>query len=143
MGDTTQINMQYLDRVVREKSLELTAAKAQKHQPTSQRERERVRKRIILWVARPRLRAGPDLAFRTEGVATNLHNCAASILFGASTRAGRPYRAITLAMTNVLPVPVAPSRVCCDLVRKENHQDAQTSGCFGGHAVSRRNMLNS
>ena len=42
MGDTTQINMQYLDRVVREKSLELTAAKAQKHQPTSQRERESV-----------------------------------------------------------------------------------------------------
>jgi len=41
----------------------------------------------------------------------SLYNCAASVLLGAKTIAGRPSRAITLAMVKVLPEPVTPSKV--------------------------------
>ena len=37
---------------------------------------------------------------------------AANVLFGASTRAGRPKSWMTWAMVNVLPEPVTPSRTC-------------------------------
>ncbi len=38
-------------------------------------------------------------------------NCAVRILLGASTSAGRCTRSMIFAIVNVLPVPVAPSRV--------------------------------
>ena len=39
------------------------------------------------------------------------YNCAAKVLLGAKTIAGRPKRAITLAMVKVLPEPVTPNKV--------------------------------
>ncbi|MNW03651.1 hypothetical protein D3C71_1996170 [compost metagenome] len=41
----------------------------------------------------------------------SLYSCAASVLLGAKMMAGRPMRAITLAMVKVLPEPVTPSSV--------------------------------
>ena len=40
-----------------------------------------------------------------------MQSCAASVLLWAMTSAGRPTRSIVAAIVNVLPVPVAPSRV--------------------------------
>ena len=42
---------------------------------------------------------------------SSLQSWAAKVLLWASTKAGRPVWAITLAIVKVLPVPVAPSRV--------------------------------
>jgi len=39
------------------------------------------------------------------------YNCAASVLLGARINAGRPTRAMTLAIVKVLPEPVTPNSV--------------------------------
>jgi hypothetical protein len=48
---------------------------------------------------------------RGKNSRNSLYSCAASVLLGAKTMAGRPVRAITLAIVKVLPEPVTPSSV--------------------------------
>ena len=50
-------------------------------------------------------------AFSGKNSRSSLQSWAARVLLWASTSAGRPVWAMTLAIVNVLPVPVAPNSV--------------------------------
>src|SRR5205823_3637892 len=80
-------------------------------------------------------------ALSGKNVRNSLHSCAASVLLWAITSAGRCTCSITPAIVNVLPVPVAPSRVWKRAPRRTPSASASIAAGWSAVGVNTESSL--